>query len=449
MLERFLGKSATILDQLQDSVNAYILMPKVPEKHEIDEGFCNESDYDDKALHAQKLMKATIINLKEHSSTNLQPNGDTESIQLKDFNDLADDEDEVNYSKLNHQKVLIEKHGGLANRAVIVYLILWYVFSALTLFTNKVIVASIKFDPTLQGAMQMSVTSICGFIQLYYKPFKNNSIFRSGSGNILYNYNFNHEHASFKAKLTSHFHFWRGMLIVGALRLFSIVLGLMALRQSAISFVETVKSSSPIFTVIISRIFIGEVTGFLTNLSLLPIVFGLALCSSFELNFSAFGFFAAVLTNLTECLQNVFSKLLLCGEKYKFTPLEVQFFTSFASVIVLVPASFFLVDFSQFYEVLSFRLVCISLLNALFFHAQSLFAFTLMSYISPVTHSVCNTLKRALLIWVSVFLFRNQVTTMSAFGTMVVIFGVLVYNHSRNIETSRLNRTKSDVSRKV
>jgi solute carrier family 35 protein E2 len=52
--------------------------------------------------------------------------------------------------------------------------------------------------------------------------------------------------------------------------------------------------------VIISRLFIGEVTGFLTNLSLIPIVLGLALCSSFELNFSAFGFFAAVLTNLTE-----------------------------------------------------------------------------------------------------------------------------------------------------
>lgn len=89
------------------------------------------------------------------------------------------------------------------------------------------------------------------------------------------------------------------MIIIGFLRLFSIVLGLMALKQATISFVETVKSSSPIFTVIISRLLIGEITGFWTNLSLLPIMFGLALCSSFELNFSVFGFLAAILTNFT------------------------------------------------------------------------------------------------------------------------------------------------------
>jgi hypothetical protein len=207
MLQRFLGNSATLLDQLQHTVNGKF-QPKVAvgskgaEKHEIDEGFCNESDYDDKGLlQAQKLMKATVLNLKEHSSTNSTANGgDAASIQLKDFNDPADKDelsDQVNYSKLNHQKVLIEKHGGLANKVVIAYLVLWYLFSALTLFTNKVIVANIQFDPTLQGAMQMSITSICGFIQLYYKPFKNNPIFRGGSGNILYNYNFNDEHASF------------------------------------------------------------------------------------------------------------------------------------------------------------------------------------------------------------------------------------------------------------
>ena len=83
-------------------------------------------------------------------------------------------------------------------------------------------------------------------------------------------------------------------------RLFSLVLGLMALKQAAVSFVETIKSSSPLFTVIISRILIGEVTSFWTNVSLIPIMLGLALCSSFEINFSIFGFIAAILTNLTE-----------------------------------------------------------------------------------------------------------------------------------------------------
>jgi solute carrier family 35 protein E2 len=83
----------------------------------------------------------------------------------------------------------------------------------------------------------------------------------------------------------------------------------MALKQATISFVETIKSSSPLFTVVISRYLIGEITGFWTNISLIPIMLGLALCSSFELNFSFFGFIAAILTNSTEWLE--YFKLLL------------------------------------------------------------------------------------------------------------------------------------------
>jgi solute carrier family 35 protein E2 len=74
----------------------------------------------------------------------------------------------------------------------------------------------------------------------------------------------------------------------------------MALKQASISFVETIKSSSPLFTVIISHVLIGELTGFWTKMSLIPIMVGLALCSSFEINFSTFGFLAAIFTNLTE-----------------------------------------------------------------------------------------------------------------------------------------------------
>lgn len=46
---------------------------------------------------------------------------------------------------------------------------------------------------------------------------------------------------------------------------------------------------------------------------------GLALCSATELSFNMLGFIAAMSTNITECLQNVYSKMLISGEKYKYT----------------------------------------------------------------------------------------------------------------------------------
>ena len=110
------------------------------------------------------------------------------------------------------------------------------------------------------GTVQMIVTSLCGYIQLrntqWKKPQPSQLVLQNNS----------------KAHYSSIL-FWRNMTIIGVLRLdyelkqntlntkitylilrlFSIVLGLMALKQATISFVETVKSSSPLFTVIISQ----------------------------------------------------------------------------------------------------------------------------------------------------------------------------------------------------
>jgi hypothetical protein len=80
-----------------------------------------------------------------------------------------------------------------------------------------------------------------------------------------------------------------------------------------------------------------------------------------------------------------------------FRPLEVQFFSSASSVMVLVPTCYFTVTFNE-QNMGFFSLLCI-IINGVSFHLQTLLAFTLMSYISPVTYSVCNTLKRAVLIW--------------------------------------------------
>ncbi len=83
-------------------------------------------------------------------------------------------------------------------------------------------------------------------------------------------------------------------------RFTTVLLGLIALNYVAVSFTETIKSSAPIFTVVISRILLGEKTGFYVNMSLIPVMLGLALCSSNELSFDIRGFAAALATNFTE-----------------------------------------------------------------------------------------------------------------------------------------------------
>ncbi|KAK3105197.1 hypothetical protein FSP39_019558 [Pinctada imbricata] len=283
-----------------------------------------------------------------------------------------------------------EKAGLLSVRACL-FLILWYIFSAFTLFLNKYILATLKGDPAVLGAMQMVMTTTFGLIQMYlplgfYKPVQ-----REGKPP----------------------NFWKNMILVGTMRFSTVVLGLVALKFVAVSFTETVKSSAPLFTVLISSVLTGEYTGFYTFLTLIPIMGGLALCSAYELSFNIQGFIAALATNLTEC------------------PAELQFYTSISSVVVQIPACFFLIDFEKAQNSLDTMMVISLIANGIFFHFQSISAYVLMGYISPVTHSVANTVKRAFLIWISVVIFGNPVTFLSGLGTIIVTIGVLLYTKAK------------------
>ena len=50
-------------------------------------------------------------------------------------------------------------------------------------------------------------------------------------------------------------------------------------------------------------------------------------------------------------------------------------------------------------------------------------------------------MKRALLIWLSVLWFGNNVTLLSGLGTLTVTFGVFLYNKARAIDQKRIDNS--------
>ncbi|MBN3301022.1 S35E2 protein, partial [Amia calva] len=218
------------------------------------------------------------------------------------------------------ETTFIEADSGVWNSKALVYLGLWYFFSFCTLFLNKYILSLLEGEPSMLGAVQMLSTTLIGCMKMYVPC-------------CLYKH---------KSRLEYPPNFIMIMLFVGLMRFATVVLGLVSLKNIAVSFAETVKSSAPLFTVIMSRLILGEYTGLWVNLSLFPVMMGLALCTATEISFNMLGFSAALSTNIMDCLQNVFSKKLLSGEKYKFSPPELQFYTSAAAVIMLIPTWIFL-----------------------------------------------------------------------------------------------------------
>ncbi|KAI0243358.1 Solute carrier family 35 member E2A [Lamellibrachia satsuma] len=313
-----------------------------------------------------------------------------------------------------HRHVRLGEDKGLFTVKGMSIVWLWYFFSCVTLFLNKHILSTLKCDATILATMQMITTSLFGFINIHfpcgmYKPVRQES----------------------SAKPP---HFYRNMSLVGLFRFLTVFLGLVSIKFVPVSFTETVKSSAPIFTVVISGALLGEKNGMYVLGSLVPIMAGLALCSAYELRFNMQGFSAALATNLAECLQFVYSKLLISGEKYKSSPAEFQFYTSIASAVIQIPCCLMLVDIVKAQDNMTWTVFLCLIVSGISYHYQTMMAWMLMSFVSPVTHSVTNVVKRALLIWLSVLWFGNPVTVLGALGTITVTCGVLCYNKAREYE---------------
>lgn len=153
-------------------------------------------------------------------------------------------------------------------------------------------------------------------------------------------------------------------------------------------------------------------------------------------------------------MQNVFSKKLLSGDKYRFSAAELQFYTSAAAVAMLVPAWVFFMDLPVIGKSgrsfnYSQDVVVLLLLDGALFHLQSVTAYALMGKISPVTFSVASTAKHALSIWLSILIFGNRVTSLSAIGTILVTAGVLLYNRAKQHQREAMQSLVTSTGRSL
>ena len=184
----------------------------------------------------------------------------------------------------------------------------WYACSLVTLFSNKYIVSELNASAWLLGLAQMLVTTIAGGAKVYLL-------------------------ATPPAGRASQRPIVRDLALLGALRCATALFGLIALAHVAVSFVEAIKSSAPLFTALFAFLILHEATSLRVGATLLPICAGLALASATELSADAAGLTAALLCNALSVLSNVHSKRVIATT----TPVHLQFYTSAAASLIQVP----------------------------------------------------------------------------------------------------------------
>ncbi|DBA00916.1 TPA: LOW QUALITY PROTEIN: hypothetical protein N0F65_006116 [Lagenidium giganteum] len=302
----------------------------------------------------------------------------------------------------------------------------WYLLSLITLWTNRYVVAELKVDSNVLSLAQLGMSVVCGFgSEMYLVGWV---VIRQGLRQLM------------REGL-------KDMIVLGAVRILTVLFGLTALKYIAVSFTQTIKSSAPFFTVILTYLLLGQRTGWRVNVSLLPIVTGLIFCSLSDSSFHPIGFIAAIMSNCVDCTQNVLTKRLL---NRSYSVGQLQLYTSVIAVVMQLMFLFYN-WFTSPGEAASndtasghsnLYLVTLLVIDGLGFYLQSAFAYVLMSLVSPVTHSVANCVKRALLITLSIYHFGDVVTPLNWSGMVLVIVGVYVFNTAARIEREASEMSK-------
>jgi len=215
-----------------------------------------------------------------------------------------------------------------------------------------------------------------------------------------------------------------------------------SLGAVAVSFTHVVKALEPAVNAIASALVLGQVFHPLVYCSLLPVFAGVALASASELSFTMFGFLTAMASNFFFVTRNVLATKLggvgdMGEDKTTRKTNQLAVLTVVASLILLpvalvlpggllsAPAAWTsAVKAGVKPSALAYMMVA----SGFHFFMYQLSSFWVLSLVQPITHSVLNTLKRIVIIVVSIFVFRNPVTFQSALGTAVAVGGVLLYS---------------------
>jgi len=171
-------------------------------------------------------------------------------------------------------------------------------------------------------------------------------------------------------------------------------------------------------------------------LALLPIIGGVGLASLKELSFSWTALIAASLANQAAALKNVVSKGVMgnpwaktLGAQNTYAVINILALLATIPFVLAFDAKDFVSVFNQVTaagtgnEVLKY-----SLFSGLSFYLYNEASFLALDKLSPVTHSVANTLKRVVIIVCSCIVFKTPMTLLGGIGSGIAVLGTLLYS---------------------
>lgn len=289
---------------------------------------------------------------------------------------------------------------------VIFYIFCWFMANGTTVLLNKYIFEALQFrNPLSLTLIHMTTQSILAHLTVDY--------LRSVD----------------KVRVDPHDYYTK-LLVIAIVFCSNICLGNISLRFVPVSFMQTIKSLTPVCTALLQYLVFRSRLRPPALMALIPITGGVALASCTELQFHLGGFIAALTACFLTGLKFVLSSQMLAG-RYKLDSINLLYYMAPPSVALLLPACLLLERggvaqwiYSPDRTILDFALLLIS---GFVSYILNVTLFIVLKATSSVTVTVAGNVKTVLVIGISILMFKNPVTPINLFGCMIAICGCCWY----------------------
>ena len=200
----------------------------------------------------------------------------------------------------------------------------------------------------------------------------------------------------------------------------------------SVSFHQILRSTSPLFTILIYRLWYARTYATATYISLLPIIFGAALTTYGDYYFTPLGFFLTLLGVMLAAMKTVATNRLMTGN-LKLPALELLFRMSPLAAVQSLIFATFAGEVSGFGNWVAQGNLSFSYAGALggngvlalFLNIASLHTNKLAG---ALTMAICANLKQCLTVLLGIIVFDAKIGVVSGYGMIITLVGAGVYS---------------------
>ncbi|KAH8499107.1 hypothetical protein H0E87_017859 [Populus deltoides] len=227
----------------------------------------------------------------------------------------------------------------------------------------------------------------------------------------------------------------------------SVVAGNISLRYLPVSFNQAIGATTPFFTAVFAYLMTLRREGWLTYVSLVPVVAGCVIASGVliflaimlleqgEPSFNLFGFLMCIGATAARALKTVVQGILLSSEGERLHSMNLLMYMAPVAVAVLVPAAYFMegdvvgitISLARDDKKFIFYLI----FNSSLAYLVNLTNFLVTKHTSALTLQVLGNAKGAVAVVISILIFRNPVSVTGIFGYSITVAGVVLYNEAK------------------